>query len=431
MARVFLYNTRRTAMSTLSGLVSDIVFRQYHFLWLLPFVVVIIPALYVAKYLIAKQRLAHPWFEMHRLCAKLPAVSHYVKKATTLSLVLSLLILGSAEPERRIVSTENVYNVRIAFLFDSSLSMVYSSDVSPTRMAAAKTFIKSFMSRVRSDPALKGNYMFALIPFSGASIPLYTGFTAESDMFLEMLEHLDENTVTSAGTSLRAALWGYKELLNKFPVGEHDVIDFAILISDGGKEEKVGKDRDGIVKIISSLPKHVTINTIGIGSKETDAACAESVRQEARVSQKSARDVAEAIRSMCSKTVPAPLVRRGKDGAIEGYVRRNSVDSKSPVLTSELDEEMLSFIAHADGRNGEYAFFEGGDSVVEKMREVIVKNRKVINTIQRVRYEPALVLLLAPAFLVLCLLFLDGWATCMTLVKNIKSRIARVQPASD
>ncbi len=409
-------------MDTLVEFIPDIVFRQQNFLWLVPIFMMLIPALYGMRYRALKKILANKWFAMHATTSRLPKGTEYIKKAAVLTAVLVALSFASAEPERKIVGMENIYNVRVTFLFDSSPSMKYAADVSPTRLHAAKTFVKSVTLRLKDDPVMGGNYQFALIPFAGNSIPLYTGFTTELGVFLEMLAHVDERTVTVPGTDLYAVLWGYGELLKKFPAPKEGVVDIAVLISDGGKEENIYQDRNEIAKTIRHLPKSVVMYTIGVGSKETDRACAEAVRKSTRVTTENSDTIAETIQKRCSKTVSTPLVRENDD-AVKEYVRENEYDSASKILTSELDEGMLSFVARADNRGGEYLFFENSELFIKKISTLILQNRKIIGVKKHERYESAAVFFLAPAFLLFCLFFLDGWTALIVFQKNMKSRV--------
>lgn len=376
---------------------TGIVFREpFRLLFIIP-LVLFLGGLLWRKRKSVTRAFSDPWLAMHISGARLPSGTASLTMWTGIIAVLSLLILVLSEPERRHMETEPVYNAtRLTFLFDSSHSMRFAEDSKPNRLEAGRAVIGDLVNDLWHDPRLAGNYSLALIPFAGGSSPLYLPFTVSRDSFLEHLKAIDENTITTAGTSVWHAIDGYKELLDRFPAWDEDGIDIAILISDGGKEDSIAVPRNRIAQLIKNLPKRVRIYTVGVGSRNVDRICMSRMQKEhSSISEKE-------VRTLCSVTTPVPLVVREEDGGAK-YIRADPKDQNSPVLMSTLDEETLRFVAQ-EGR-GEYAFFEDREKLLAIFRDIVLSNRKQTGTISRPYYEPAIVEFVLPAFVIAFFLF--------------------------
>ncbi|OGZ98983.1 MAG: hypothetical protein A3C07_03845 [Candidatus Sungbacteria bacterium RIFCSPHIGHO2_02_FULL_47_11] len=357
--------------------VFDVVFRRPELLWFCVLFVVGIPAFFFWKRKVVLQTLEDPWIRMHLPNAKLPSSLRYFFIAIGFGLLCSLLVAVIAEPERRLIHKEPVYgHIRVAFVLDTSLSMVRAEDVLPNRLAGAKEVIKRFVDKLWYAEDTKGHYSISLVPFAGGAVSLYLPFTTSRESFLESLENVDGQTITTAGTSLLAALNGYGELLRKYPARDKETVDIAILISDGGKEEGIGVERNEIGQEIKSLQGTVRIYTIGVGT----------------------------VQVVGGKRIPQPvkLVIRGDDGSFD-YMRRVQGNANSPPLVSSLDEDILQVVARMGG--GEYAFFENKENLFGVFQDIILKNRKLIDYADRTLYVSAVKEFLIPAIILAFFLF--------------------------
>ncbi len=386
----------------------DIVFRAPERLSSIPLIALFFLILFWAKYRAARVALKNPWILGHLAGARLPSLSAYIVSFGALVLGSALLAGVWAEPEWKIKTPEPVYGtVRISFLLDGSLSMVYGEDVAPTRLAAAKKMVAKFVRMLREDAELKGEYELALIPFAGGAIPSYSSFTTSHGEFLWLLENINKNTISRQGTSFLAALEAYKILLKRSRASKSNTSDLAILISDGGKEEGMESERGLLEKSLKTLDPRTVIYTVGIGSKERDKACL----------SRHAGDDKEDQERACVRTKPVRLVVRDADGVFVDYLREDPRDPKSKVLSSELDEATLKFIAtSAPGdtlftkRN--YRFFTDTEDMAAAFKDFVVRERTRVGTSYSYRYEPVLVWFLVPAFLIFFFFFgFGGWIT--------------------
>ncbi|MDP3734802.1 MAG: VWA domain-containing protein [bacterium] len=376
---------------------TDIVFRQPYRLYAIPPVALVFGVLFAWKYRDAVRVMKRPWYDMHE--RRVPSLSRYAARGILFVVLAGLLVCVLTEPEWRFVEREPVYGrVRITFLFDSSPSMRFAEDIAPNRLEAARAVVAELVRALWTDPALKGNYVLSLIPFAGGAIPLYLPFTTARESFLEYLRVIDEKTVTTAGTSVYAALRGLDQLLFKYPAWGKGTVDVVILLSDGGKEEGIEVPRNKIAALIKELPGVVRIYTVGIGSREVDAACA------ARFMHERTRASKEEVALLCARPVPVALLARQDDGSAR-YLRMNPNDPKSSILVSTLDEDTLTFIAEKGG--GAYTFFENRVVLLSIFRDIVLRNRVVESWIERPYYRPAAEVFLIPAFILAY--FLSGF----------------------
>lgn len=356
---------------------TDIIFREPKYLWFILPLVVCWGGVLFLKYTNTEKVYKDPWINMHLSGSKIPSFFSYIWFWFVSSLAMSLLVVVLAIPEQRISEKEPVYGkMRITFILDTSLSMKYAEDIPPNRLAAAKNVIRKFTYNLWQDSELLGHYSLALIPFAGGAVALYLPFTTSRDGFSGHLQDVDEKTITTAGTNLVNAFLSYSDLLDQYPARGKDTVDIAIMISDGGKEDGILIERNSLEFIISRLPKNVVLYTVGIGS----------------------------VKVINHRRVPQPvrLIVRNDDGTAH-YLRKEQGNPTSPVLKSTLDEEVLKTIARF--RNGSYTFFEEEDKLVATFKDIVLKNRKQIDSVERAHYEPVLFEFLLPAFLLLYFLF--------------------------
>ena len=397
--------------------ISEIIpltFNKPEYFWVLTGLIPLILFLFAYTQYSSQKVLMQPWFKLHMPGSHIPTIKHSLR-ACLLTISAAALLVGAwAEPERIIFDKEPIYGrVRITFLLDTSLSMKYGHDLKPDRLTKAKQVITESTNQLWYDPELSGKYSLSLIPFAGAGIPLYTSFTTSKDGFTSLMQHVDEKTITTAGTNLYAALRAYKSLLDSYPVKDDKTINIAILISDGGKDEARAQEPSRIIKIIKALPPRTVINTVGIGSKKFDTRCLR------RKKEKQKEPLSARQRDSCSSVVPVSLIVEDKDGNVIDFLRKNPNDDESPILRSELDEQILKDIVNVYGGGGVYAFFENRESFDAILKETILTHRILAGYSEEVRYEPAAIWFLIPALLIIAWYSGNiGW--CTRLFRGIR-----------
>lgn len=321
---------------------------------------------------------------MHLSGSLIPGIFRVSLHSLAVSLVITLIILVLAKPERKLVPSIPDYGgIRISFLYDVSLSMRYAEDLGPNRLVVSKKVVEDFIRMTLRDPELKGFYKFAMIPFAGGAYPFFAPFTSSADEFLAVLQEVDEKTVRVPGTSLYAALRAYDELLFRYRAEDPNTVDLAILISDGGKEEQNAEEVFRLKRIIKFLREdnqNLIINTVGIGRVSVGG------RGE-RVSE------------------PVELVIRDGAGNFVDFYRENP---NEPPYTSRLDEKVLEDIAGLGG--GKYYHFADGKKMAANFKEIVLRHRKLGGYISKTSYESVRNWFLLPAFAMLYFLFgYHGW----------------------
>lgn len=267
-----------------------------------------------------------------------PTWKQRLLSAVLKSLVLSLVILGLAQPFNRIQTTEKKYkNVRLFFLVDVSLSMAYGEDVSPNRLAAAKKEIAEAYNH------LDGVYEASIIPFAGDVNPYYCPLTYSRTAFLSHLREMDDDSAPSLGTDLTKAFQVFASDVYKKDKLDRPGVNIIILLSDGGKDESATIDRGKLFGTVRKIAaKNFKVYTVGIGNKE-----------------------------------PTPLILRDSKGNFEDYIR----DDKKNVYYSELDEEILKQIA-SDGHGSYLRYNKQGE--LYPFIEDVIKANSVVDTEQQV-----------------------------------------------
>lgn len=386
----------------------DILFRHPERLLAGVFLAVLFVGLAVLRRRAAHQALETQWIKEHLPGAKLPSSAHFLAATLAFSAALILLAAAWAEPEKRRVEKETVYGqVRVAFLLDSSLSMVYADDVRPSRLAAAKNVIRNFIEQLWRDPVLKGRYKIALIPFAGAAMPSYSSFTESKEEFLWLLDAVNEKTITRQGTSFLAAFHAYQILLRRSPSPEPHTTNVIVVVSDGGKEDGIHSEKNMLGRMIFGLPPRTVIATVGIGKKEEDAECV--ARRNAETDSSDGNTVS------CFRTKPVPLAIKDANGRFKEYLRKRQDDIQSPVLTSEIDESVLQFLATPTeedtlSRKKNYHFFADERELLASLKNLVIAYRARVGFAEKYQYEPIHSWFLFPAFALVYFLFgFGGW----------------------
>ncbi|MDO8561034.1 MAG: VWA domain-containing protein [bacterium] len=400
-------------------LAFDLVFRHpSRFWWASVFALVFLLVLLEGRKRAAAFQ--HPWIALHSSTSNLPNFFARLCWWTCWTVATILLVAAYANPERVFYDWERVFErIRISFILDISHSMKKAEDVLPNRLEAEKGVVRDFAAKLEQDKELKGKYSLALIPFSGAALPYYLPFTTSRDEFLAHLDAMDTDTVNRKGTSLWAAIRAFDELLLAKPASDKGTVDLGILISDGGKEEGK-KERALIPRTIDELrdpyraprltmsgervivraresQRKVVLNTVGIGKIE--------INEGRRV------------------PYPARLINRDKAGNFMGYDHVKEDDSKGPVLTTMLDEQILSEVAVRGG--GVYRHFYDHETILQEFKAFVLANRVEVDKIPVPRYESVRAWFLVPAFIMYYFLF--GYGVWML---RFFSRILRVNRRS-
>lgn len=398
---------------------TEVIFRPPEYFWLvflLPFLIIPIVWEWFKR---NKTIFDDPWNRVHFSTSKIPTMSERIFWWIACAVATGFLVVAYANPERVTTEWERVFKqIRITFILDISGSMKKAEDISPNRLEASKEVIRNLVMAFEYDKELKGKYPIALIPFSGAALPYYTQFTISRDEFLNHLESLDIETITKRGTSLWAAVKAYDELLLANLARDPKTLDLGILISDGGKEE--GKKEKALLpKEIANLRdpyrtpyfllsgeriitrskepiKKVVIHSVGVGKVEVDNSGKRVVK-------------------------PVNLKNRDKLGTFLGYQHLVDNDTKSPIETSTLDEQVLRELAEAGG--GKYWHFSDKDTIFKEFKTLILNSRHEIDRIPHYQHESARSWFLVPSFIIFYFLFGYGqWLMKIArwLIKGIK-----------
>ncbi|KKW23824.1 MAG: hypothetical protein UY74_C0008G0005 [Candidatus Kaiserbacteria bacterium GW2011_GWC2_52_8b] len=382
-------------------MLPDIVFQHPIRLWAIPVAILIVGALFVWNFAATKAVLENAFLRLHADEVR-PQWRAYLWRTFGFSLLLALLIGVMAEPERKTYTYQPVYGgVRIAFLLDVSLSMKYSHDVAPysDRLLAAKSVLGDFAAMTERDQGLLGHYWRAIIPFAGSAIT-YLPFSASYEEFLSAIDVIDETTVNDTGTNLLNPIREYELMLKNYPRKTPDTVNILVLISDGGKGEGAHKDLSHIKAALLRMSNTVAF-TVGIGSvKVTKHPDGTETRE----------------------TLKVPLVIQDRNGKVVGRLFEDQKNPRSEPLTTELDERILTEIAGSPER---YIFYQGKEAFLQKLKQIIIENRKLVDTIVHTRTEPVAEWFLIPAIFIAFLMF--GYARrLLALLMFFPSKILNV-----
>ncbi len=208
--------------------------------------------------------------------------------------------------------------IDIVFALDVSKSML-AEDLKPNRLANAKNEIRTFLEHQTDDRV-------ALVVFAGDAY-LMCPLTIDYGAFMMFLESADPSVVSAPGTDLARAL----EVSAKAFVDDKPRYKAIILITDG--EQNAPGDPVEVARKIAE--KGIKVFTIGIGTPGG-----------------------------------APIPIRDESGNIIGYKK----DATGAIVTSKLDEQLLTQIAEATG--GKYFPARPGKSEISKILSEIDKMGK-------------------------------------------------------
>ena len=395
----------------------EIVLRRPELLWLLA----ILPFLWwlaVYEGRIRKKTLQDPWIQLHLASSHLPTGLARIRWWMGASIAFVLLTVIIATPDRKIIEQRSVYGmVRVTFLLDSSLSMIWGEDVEPNRLAAAKSVIENFVNTLWFNGELKGSYAMALIPFAGAAQPFYLPFTTSREQFVSNLEQINQQTVRKKGTSVWAALRAYDELLLSRPAAEKGTLDLAILISDGGKEEGKGTEKLLLPQLMKELLDPYRAAVVFSDTRmiiRSDVAVRKVMVITIGVGKVAIDNMGNQV------SVPVPLIIRDKTGNFVYYYREDENNPKSAVLASRLDENILKDIARMGG--GSYMHFSQEGKLLQELKALVLRYRQETGKVPEIRYDALRMWFLVPAMLLCCILF--GYAE--PYVRMVRTYLLRV-----
>ncbi|MDP3645843.1 MAG: hypothetical protein Q8R25_02035, partial [bacterium] len=252
------------------------------------------------------------------------------------------------------------------------------------------------------DPELRGEYWRAIIPFA-ASAMTYMPLTSGYDEFISAIDAIDETTINSPGTNFLLPILEYEQMLKDHPRKTDSTVDILVFISDGGKDEGVYQDFPYIRAAFQRMQNTVPF-TVGIGSVEVTKL---PDGTEIRKSQK------------------VPLVIINREGKVEGYLYEDPKDPKSERQYSELDERTLASIAGSPDR---YIHYTGKEVFLQKLKHIIIENRKLVNTIPHTRTAPVAQWFLVPAILIACIMlgyFRRLFSLLFSLVMFFSSKVSK------
>ena len=189
-------------------------------------------------------------------------------------------------------------------------------------------------------------------------------------------------------------------MLKNYPRKTPDTVNILVLISDGGKGEGAHKDLSHIKAALLRMSNTVAF-TVGIGSvKVTKHPDGTETRE----------------------TLKVPLVIQDRNGKVVGRLFEDQKNPRSEPLTTELDERILTEIAGSPER---YIFYQGKEAFLQKLKQIIIENRKLVDTIVHTRTEPVAEWFLIPAIFIAFLMF--GYARrLLALLMFFPSKILNV-----
>jgi Ca-activated chloride channel homolog len=189
---------------------------------------------------------------LERIAPRRPGWPRHIP-AVLLILALLLLTLGLAGPTAKVQVPRN--RATVMLVIDVSLSM-NSSDVSPTRLAAAQDAAISFVRRL--PPGLN----LGVESFAGSATILVSP-TTDRDQAVHAIRTLKLAESTATGDALAAAL-GAIDAVNQLIPGQGQGPPPAeiVLMSDG----KQNTGRDEFTVATQAGAAHIPINTISFGT---------------------------------------------------------------------------------------------------------------------------------------------------------------------
>lgn len=379
----------------------DVVFRPPERFWLVSlFLLLVIPIIWEWRKR-NKVIFDDPWNRVHISTSRIPTTAKRIYWWIFFAVATGFLVVAYANPEKVTTDWERVFGrIRITFILDISRSMKKAEDVNPNRLEASKELIRNLTMSLERDDELKGKYTLALIPFSGAALPYFTPFTISKDEFLDNLRLLDIETITKRGTSLWAAIVAYDELLLANPARENGTLDLGIIITDGGKEEGK-KERTLIPRAIANL-RDPYRNIHFLNSGERVIMRSNEPRQKVILSSVGIGKV-EIDDKGNRIAKPVALKNRDKLGNFLGYQHSVEGDTRSPIDTTTLDEQILKELSEAGG--GKYWHFSDLDTIRKEFKTLIINSRQETDRIPHYRYESMRSWFLVPSFIIFYFLF--------------------------
>ncbi len=168
-------------------------------------------------------------------------------------------ILAAARPQLSArEETVRSEGLDLVMALDVSLSMA-TEDVMPSRIKKAKHIIRGFLERMSGDRV-------GFVAFAGSAIPV-APLTSDYDYLRQVLDTVDEHTISNQGTDLHEALSQSAKLIERGGVGDQSAGGEAppsravIILSDG--EDTVGREKE----LGAALKKSgIRVYSIGIGT---------------------------------------------------------------------------------------------------------------------------------------------------------------------
>ena len=301
-------------------------FEHIKLLWLLA----VIPVMVVAFILRQRhRRIVMESFSDRKMLGRLqPDVSRRrpVVKLTLLCLAVGFLVVALANPQMGSTIAEGEQRgIDLAVCIDVSNSML-AQDMKPSRMARGKQVVQNLMSQLGGD-------RISLVVFAGRAfieMPLTNDYSA-TKMFLDQI---NTDLINQQGTAIGDAIAKGMATLGYGEEGDSDTPQWEpnksraiVIISDGENHED---DAVGAAK--DAADQGIMVCTIGIGTPTGGQ---------------------------------IPVMSRN------GKVTDWRKDADGNIVTTRLNEEMLSDIAHAG--NGIYVHAGNGNAAVDNIVKQLSK----------------------------------------------------------
>ncbi|MDD3344097.1 MAG: VWA domain-containing protein [Sulfurospirillaceae bacterium] len=165
-------------------------------------------------------------------------------------IALACAIIALARPQRLLEESHENEVVKMGMLaisLDVSQSML-ANDAFPNRLSFAKLSIETMMTQL-------SDFKIALSAFSNDAF-LVAPFSEDTASLQFLLKHLDQNSMSSHGSSIMSAIMSSEKLFQPF---EHTSKDL-LIVSDGGD----GEDLDKAIEKAKQL--HIRVHLYLVGS---------------------------------------------------------------------------------------------------------------------------------------------------------------------
>lgn len=221
-------------------------------LWILPGVAALLVVAQKRRLAAARRFVEQPMIA--RLMPELQGSRPWTK-GTMMLLGIALLIIAAARPQHGVYyeTVKQQHGVDCFVLLDVSRSML-AEDVTPNRLARAKSDIRDLLNKLRGDRV-------GLIVFAGKPV-LKVPLTTDAGFFNQVLDDIDTRSAPRGGTLIGDAI---RKALDSLPArGDHD--QMIVLLTDGEDQDSYPLDAAKL-----AAERGVKIFTVGLGDSNEGA----------------------------------------------------------------------------------------------------------------------------------------------------------------